>query len=504
MPKVKSNSGLVGKSVARLDGSTDKIIEVIGRGYKTKSGGRAISPDCLVSVKGKLTEIEPVSKRMIEDSGKGYAKLTEEAPAKKSKSEKSEKDSGKSGKSGKGSGKSGKSTKDEKPAKGKSKKADADEKPAKGKAKRKQAEAELDMDDEIQQVEIDDINQDLANEINKLAKNALTVALKKHYSNITDVKVQVQFNPDSSDDNQVVNVNSSVFIAMPQMPEFEMSKAVAKVVLAGVWETQVEKESGVAKKVAALLDLDEGVYPEVGSSLVDEDGSMFFFAGIHKDKKHFVLQDEDGAAVLLVTADFEAYDMPVSSAAPDGEELELDLDDDGELELDLDDDSESDESADENEGDDPLAGMDEKAIAKLLKKKWSRSEMEQYLEDYFELDDEEIETIAELSDDELADYVANYCAAADNAAEEEEEEEEESDEDEDPIDADYINGLSSSELANLYNENKSSLPSMPKAIRNQTDKKKRKAALAAWLIENLVEEDEDSLGLDEDEFGDDE
>jgi hypothetical protein len=372
------------------------------------------------------------------------------------------------------------------------------------------------------------------------------------------------------------------------MPEFEMSKAVSKVVLAGVWEKQVEKESSVAKKVASLLDLDEGVYPEVGSSLVDEDGSMFFFVGIHKDKKHFVLQDEDGAAVLLLTADFEAYDMPVSSAAPEEEELDLDMDDEDELELDLDEDDsdadgEDEDGVDDESGDDsedPLEGMDEKSIAKLLKKKWTRAQMEQYLDDYFELDDEEIETISELSDDELADYVANYCAAADNAAdeeeeeesdedddsgldedfsetdedededsddsdeeeeeesdedsdedeeeesdedsdedeeeesdededdsdadEEEEEEEEESDEDDESIDADYINGLSGSELATFYNENKQSLPPMPKAIRNQTDKKKRKAALAAWLIENLVEEDTDTLGLDEDEFGDDE
>ncbi len=452
MPKVQTSQSMQGQKVTCLDGKTRKIVEVIGRGYRVEGLSKAISSDNIARKGGKFVEIEIESRRDIEDSGKGYAVLVSESKPSKGKKAEEAPAKGKGKKSvkeeapakGKGKGKKA----EEAPSKGKGKKAVKEEAPAKGtKAKAEKAERKQPL------VEIDDVNHDLTQEIKRLAKGAVTETLKGRFSNISEVNAEGTY----AEGQPVVNITMSVFIDMPSAPVFSMSKKTASVTSAGLWDKLVAKENPTVQKVCAALQL-EDVAPQVGDVLVDEDGNQVFFVGIDTAKKKIVLQSvETGAPILVSISQLEAYDMPRAEEADeddlglddeDEDEDDLGLDDEDEDEEDSDadddadesdddeddsdddesdddeeseeDDSDDDESDDDEESDDEddsdddelpdFDGMEQDEIREYMLENMSRRQLEAFLDIYVEEEESEsvADEIAELSDDELVDWIMNF------------------------------------------------------------------------------------------------
>ena len=86
MARIESSQALVGKTVTRIDGSTDKIVGLLAGGYKMAEG-RKLSARNLTKVKNKFVEIEKTDVRLLEEH-EGYVLVKKEAGAVKPASDK--------------------------------------------------------------------------------------------------------------------------------------------------------------------------------------------------------------------------------------------------------------------------------------------------------------------------------------------------------------------------------------------------------------------------------
>ena len=82
MARIESSQALVGKTVTRIDGSTDKIVGLLAGGYKMAEG-RKLSARNLTKVKNKFVEIEKTDIRLLEEQ-EGYVLVKKEASSGKS------------------------------------------------------------------------------------------------------------------------------------------------------------------------------------------------------------------------------------------------------------------------------------------------------------------------------------------------------------------------------------------------------------------------------------
>jgi hypothetical protein len=86
MARIESSQALVGKTVTRIDGSTDKIVGLLAGGYKMAEG-RKLSARNLTKVKNKFVEIEKTDIRLL-DPQEGYVLVKKEAASDKPASDK--------------------------------------------------------------------------------------------------------------------------------------------------------------------------------------------------------------------------------------------------------------------------------------------------------------------------------------------------------------------------------------------------------------------------------
>ena len=317
MARIESSQALVGKTVTRIDGSTDKIVGLLAGGYKMAEG-RKLSARNLTKVKGKFVEIEKTDIRLLEEH-EGYVLVKKEAA-------------------------SGKSD-DKKPSVKPS-----DKKPA-GKSDDKKTGGTRRV---VQKPMIAAVDETIAGDVLSAVKTAIASALSHMFGNDMDVSAECEFNA-----SRIV-VTSAI--------DFVLPKPEPKAVASGLPERYAE----LADEVNAPSKHYEQVVPKalvkkfeglvVGSVLtLGEDGTEFIFLGFNAETKEvFLLNTETGKKRRLAADKFAATAALVDD--DQDEEFEETSDEDEEFEEDEDEDDgddEDEEPEDEDEDDDEDEGDDE-------------------------------------------------------------------------------------------------------------------------------------------------
>ena len=302
MARIESSQALVGKTVTRIDGSTDKIVGLLAGGYKMAEG-RKLSARNLTKVKNKFVEIEKTDVRLLEEH-EGYVLVKKEASSGKSDDKKP----------------SGKPNDDKKPS-GKS----SDAKKTGGTRR------------VVQKPVIAAVDETTAGDVLSAVKTAIASALSHLFGNDMDVSAECEFNA-----SRIV-VTSAIDFVLPKpepkavssgLPERYAELADAVNAPSKYYEQVVPKS--LAKKFEGLV---------VGSVMtLGEDSIEFLFLGFNAETKEvFLLNTETGKKRRLAADKFATLAALVSEDDQD-EEFE---DEDGE-----DEESEDEESEDEDDEDD--------------------------------------------------------------------------------------------------------------------------------------------------------
>jgi hypothetical protein len=467
--KVTPNDALVGKKITLLDGSRDTITEVTKTGYKLKGRRKGVAANCVVRDGQKFEEIDqPVDGAKV---GSGYVTLPKgKTPAKA----------------------------DKKPA---GKKV-VETKPARTGSERKAAAQKVSAK-YVEPITIENVSEQ-SDEIRVAVQEILREHLPQRFDNFVDLNTGAQIEAEGGDPTVILCLTDLTFDIPEEEEEleeeleeedeleeaeaeaFSFSEETLSLVEEGLWESQVEANSKVVQRVLAALQLEpDNTEFGVGSRLVHEDGSTFFFAGMQRDPVRMILEDETGVPKDVGSKDFEGLDfVPYSEEESEEESEELD-----EIEEELDELDEAEEEEEESEDDSNLLeGCETAEEAADTLADYSEAEIRTFIfgavdlgeegsEDY----EETVDYIESLDKEELIDYVVNIFFG--------ESEEEEEEEEEERITADDINAIrdfdSLMQIAKEYSE------VVGKVSQNIRHFRKVKA-LKALLIEKLVDNEEPS------------
>ena len=300
MARIESSQALVGKTVTRIDGSTDKIVGLLAGGYKMAEG-RKLSARNLTKVKNKFVEIEKTDVRLLEEQ-EGYVLVKKEAS-------------------------SGKSD-DKKPA-GKS-----DDKKTGGTRR------------VVQKPMIAAVDETIAGDVLSAVKTAIASALSHLFGNDMDISAECEFNA-----SRIV-VTSAI--------DFVLPKPEPKAVSSGLPERYAE----LADEVNAPSKHYEQVVPKalvkkfeglvVGSVLtLGEDDIEFIFLGFNAETKEvFLLNTETGKKRRLTADKFAATAALVGDDQDDEFEETSDEDEEFEEDEESEDEGDDEDEESEDEGDD--------------------------------------------------------------------------------------------------------------------------------------------------------
>lgn len=488
--KVTPNDALVGKKITLLDGSRDTITEVTKTGYKLKGRRKGVAANCVVRDGQKFEEIDqPVDGAKV---GSGYVTLPKgKTPAKSNT---------------KSTGKADKKAPAKAPAKADKKPAGkkvAETKPARTGSERKAAAQKV-AAKYVEPITIENVSEQ-SDEIREAVQEILREHLPQRFDNFVDLNTGAQIEAEGGDPTVILCLTDLTFDIPEEEEEleeeleeedeleeaeaeaFSFSEETLSLVEEGLWESQVEANSKVVQRVLAALQLEpDNTEFGVGSRLVHEDGSTFFFAGMQRDPVRMILEDENGVPKDVGSKDFEGLDfVPYSEEESEEESEELD-----EIEEELDELDEAEEEEEESEDDSNLLeGCETAEEAADTLADYSEAEIRTFIfgavdlgeegsEDY----EETVDYIESLDKEELIDYVVNIFFG-------ESEEEEEEEEEEERITADDINAIrdfdSLMQIAKEYSE------VVGKVSQNIRHFRKVKA-LKALLIEKLVDNEEPS------------
>lgn len=489
--KVTPNDALVGKKITLLDGSRDTITEVTKTGYKLKGRRKGVAANCVVRDGQKFEEIDqPVDGAKV---GSGYVTL----PKGKTQAKANNKQAGKADK--KAPAKTPAKA-DKKPA---GKKV-VETKPARTGSERKAAAQKVSAK-YVEPITIENVSEQ-SDEIRVAVQEILREHLPQRFDNFVDLNTGAQIEAEGGDPTVILCLTDLTFDIPEEEEEleeeleeeedeleeeeaeaFSFSEETLSLVEEGLWESQVEANSKVVQRVLAALQLEpDNTEFGVGSRLVHEDGSTFFFAGMQRDPVRMILEDENGVPKDVGSKDFEGLDfVPYSEEESEEESEELD-----EIEEELDELDEAEEEEEESEDDSNLLeGCETAEEAADTLADYSEAEIRTFIfgavdlgeegsEDY----EETVDYIESLDKEELIDYVVNIFFG-------ESEEEEEEEEEEERITADDINAIrdfdSLMQIAKEYSE------VVGKVSQNIRHFRKVKA-LKALLIEKLVDNEEPS------------
>ena len=322
MARIESSQALVGKTVTRIDGSTDKIVGLLAGGYKMAEG-RKLSARNLTKVKNKFVEIEKTDVRLLEEH-EGYVLVKKEASSGKS---------------------------DDKKPSGK-----PDDKKPSGKSDDKKTGGTRRV---VQKPVIAAVDETTAGDVLSAVKTAIASALSHLFGNDMDVSAECEFNA-----SRIV-VTSAI--------DFVLPKPEPKAVASGLPERYAELADAVNapskhyEQVVpkALVKKFEGLV--VGSVLtLGEDDIEFIFLGFNAETKEvFLLNTETGKKRRLAADKFAATAALVGDDQDDefeetsDEDEEFEEDEASEDEGDDEDEESEDEGEDEDEDEDEDEGDDE-------------------------------------------------------------------------------------------------------------------------------------------------